>query len=82
MNEQQDFEMEHLSTELVSVMEELKLLRERHEKNLPAKKEALQFIDKAEKVIILAEQGKVQITEEQKVKIEDTLKKISLLFKK
>lgn len=77
----QESEITKMNSELLGVLEELKELKKKEQKNQVAKKEALVFLEKAEKVISLAEQGKLQITEEQKRTIVQTLLKIRGLFK-
>lgn len=76
-----DKEIENLNQNLNQVLSELEKLKKRQEKNSKAKADALQFLEKAEKVISLVEQGKVQITEEQHKTIYNALLKIQKLFR-
>ncbi len=82
MNEETtEAEITKMNSELMDVLAELKELKKKEQKNQEAKKEALVFLQKAEKVISLAEQGKLKITDEQKTTIVQTLLKIRGLFK-
>lgn len=76
-----DKEISSLSQNLNQVLLELEELKRKQEKNAKAKSDALQFIEKAEKVISLVEQGKVKITEEQYHTIYNALLKIQKLFR-
>jgi hypothetical protein len=75
-----DKEINQLNADLEGVLFELNELRRRKEKNAKAKADALQFIEKAEKVIIMAERGEIQITSEQRSTIQAALLKIQKLF--
>lgn len=76
-----DKEIENLNENLNKVLSELEELKKKQEKNSKAKSDALQFLEKAEKVISLVEQGKVQITQEQYQTIYNALLKIKKLFR-
>lgn len=76
-----DKEIASLSQNLTQVLSELEELKRKQEKNAKAKSDALQFLEKAEKVISLVEQGKVKITKEQHQIIYNALLKIQKLFK-
>jgi ArsR family metal-binding transcriptional regulator len=76
-----EVEITKMNSELMDVLAELKELKKKEQKNQDAKKEAMVFLEKAEKVISLAEHGKLKITDEQKSKIIQTLLKIRGLFK-
>lgn len=73
-------EITQLNQDLHSVLNELSDLKKRQEKNNKAKQDALVFMEKAEKVIALAEEGKVQLSEEQRRTIYSALIKIQKLF--
>ncbi|MCX7998535.1 MAG: hypothetical protein N3A69_06210 [Leptospiraceae bacterium] len=76
-----DKEISSLNQNLKQVLSELEEIKRKQEKNAKAKADALQFIEKAEKVISLVEQGKVKITEEQFQTIYNALLKIQKLFR-
>lgn len=73
-------EISQLNQDLHNVLNELSDIKKRQEKNNKAKQDALVFMEKAEKVIALAEEGKVQISEEQRRTIYSALIKIQKLF--
>lgn len=77
-----DQEIISLNKELEIVMGTLEEIRSRQNKNKSIKEDALLFIEKTEKIIQLAESGKISITEEQKEKISKTLMKILTIYKK
>ncbi|MCB1180192.1 MAG: hypothetical protein KDK36_21620 [Leptospiraceae bacterium] len=74
-------EIKKMNSQLLDVLGELREMKQKEEKNQQAKKEAMKFLVKAEKVISLAEEGKLKITDAQKKTIVDTLVKIKKLFK-
>lgn len=71
-----------LNKELERVMGSLEEIRSRQNKNKVIKDDALLFIEKTEKIIQLAEAGKISITDEQKQKISKTLINILTIYKK
>ena len=71
-----------LNKELERVMGSLEEIRSRQNKNKVIKDDALLFIEKTEKIIQLAEAGKISITDEQKKKISKTLINILTIYKK
>jgi len=75
-----DKEIQNLNQNLQDVLAEISELKKRQQKYSKSKQDALVFIEKAEKVISLAEQGKVQLTKEQKLTIQSALLKIQKLF--
>jgi predicted GTPase len=83
MNESDSFdkEIESLNQNLSKVLKEVEELKRKQEKNAKAKADALQFLEKVEKVISLVEQGKIQITKEQHETIYNALLKIQKLFR-
>lgn len=76
-----DKEIRNLNQNLNQVLSELEEVKKRQAKNSKAKAEALQFLEKAEKLITLLEQGKLKITEEQHQTIYNALLKIQKLFR-
>jgi hypothetical protein len=75
-----DEEIYGISQELRDVQTALLDVKKRQESNKSAKKEALVFIEKAEKVIAQAEKGKLKLNEEQIQRIKETLSKILVIF--
>jgi hypothetical protein len=85
MNQQ---ELEKINEEILAINSELERVtaslmdaRAKESKNKILKEEALMFIDKTEKLISLAEVGKIQISSEQKQKISKTLSHIMKIFR-
>jgi hypothetical protein len=85
MNQQ---ELENINKEILAINSELERVtaslmdaRAKESKNKILKEEALMFIDKTEKLISLAEVGKIQISSEQKQKISKTLSHIMKIFR-
>jgi len=85
MNQQ---ELENINKEIMAINSELERVtaslmeaKAKESKNKILKEEALLFIDKTEKLISLAEVGKINISSEQKQKISKTLSHIMKIFK-
>jgi hypothetical protein len=85
MNQQ---ELEKINEEILAINSELERVtaslmdaRAKESKNKILKEEALMFIDKTEKLISLAEVGKIKISSEQKQKISKTLSHIMKIFR-
>ncbi len=85
MNQQ---ELENINKEILNINSELERVtaslmeaRAKESKNKILKEEALLFIDKTEKLISLAEVGKIHISSEQKQKISKTLSHIMKIFR-
>ena len=76
-----DEEIYGISQELRDVQSALNEVRRKQESNKSAKKEALVFIEKAEAVISKAEKGKIKLSEEQVLRIKETLSKILVIFR-
>lgn len=76
-----DEEIYGISQELRDVQSALLEVKKKQESNKSAKKEALVFIEKAEAVIEKAEKGKIKLSEEQVLRIRETLTKILAIFK-
>ena len=74
-------EISAINSELERVTASLMEAKAKESKNTILKEEALLFIDKTEKLIGLAEVGKIQISIEQKQKISKTLSHIMKIFK-
>jgi hypothetical protein len=75
-----NIEINKLTTELGSVFRALEEAKKKEVTNREVKNEALLFIEKTEKVIQLAEEGKIVLQVEQKEKLIKTLIKIQKLF--
>jgi hypothetical protein len=76
-----DIEILTLNSELERVMISLKEMKAKQNKNTAIKEEALKFIDKTEKLIQLAEAGKLKISPEEKDKLKKALSNIVKIFK-
>jgi hypothetical protein len=76
-----DLEILTLNSELERVMASLKEMRAKQNKNSAIKEEAIKFIDKTEKLIQLAEAGKLKISTEEKDKLSKALSNIVKIFK-
>ncbi len=74
-------EISVINSELEKVTNSLLEAKAKESKYKVLKEEALLFIDKTEKLIGLAEVGKIQISNEQKQKISKTLSHIQKIFK-
>lgn len=75
-------EISSLNKELEKVMNSLDEIRTKYNKNRVLKEDALLFIEKTERIIELAESGRLSITEDQKQKISKTLLNILTIYKK
>ena len=76
-----DLEIINLNSELDRVMASLKEMKTKQNKNSAIKDEAIKFIDKTEKLIQLAEAGKLKISPEEKDKLTKALSNIVKIFK-
>jgi hypothetical protein len=76
-----DLEIINLNSELERVMASLKEMKTKQNKNSAIKDEAIKFIDKTEKLIQLAEAGKLKISPEEKDKLTKALSNIVKIFK-
>ena len=76
-----DLEIINLNSELERVMVSLKEMKAKQNKNSAIKEEAIKFIDKTEKLIQLAEAGKLKISPEEKDKLTKALSNIVKIFK-
>jgi len=76
-----DLEILTLNSELERVMVSLKEMKAKQNKNSAIKEEAIKFIDKTEKLILLAEAGKLKISPEEKDKLKKALSNIVKIFK-
>ncbi len=75
-----DGQIEFLGQQLEHVLTELGHIREREVANRGSKESAMGFVEKAEQVIRLAEEGKIFLNDEQRIKIRSTLASIMKLF--
>lgn len=75
-----DVQIEFLGQQLEHVLRELGQLKEREEASKGSKESAMSFVEKAEQVIRLAEEGKIFLNDEQRLKIRATLSSIMKLF--
>lgn len=75
-------EIQTLNKEIEKVMQNLDEIKSRMNKNKNLKDDAIIFIEKTEKIIKLVEEGKISITEEQKIKLSKTLLNILTIYKK
>jgi|MesohylFT_1024984.scaffolds.fasta_scaffold234701_1 Asp-tRNA(Asn)/Glu-tRNA(Gln) amidotransferase C subunit len=76
-----DLEISNLNSELERVLASLKEMKAKQIKNSSIKDEAIKFIDKTEKLIQLAEAGKLKISPEEKDKLTKALSNIVKIFK-
>jgi Asp-tRNA(Asn)/Glu-tRNA(Gln) amidotransferase C subunit len=76
-----DLEISNLNSELERVLASLKEMKAKQNKNSSIKDEAIKFIDKTEKLIQLAEAGKLKISPEEKDKLTKALSNIVKIFK-
>jgi Asp-tRNA(Asn)/Glu-tRNA(Gln) amidotransferase C subunit len=76
-----DLEILNLNSELERVMASLQEMKAKQNKNSAIKDEAIKFIDKTEKLIQLAEAGKLKISPEEKDKLTKALSNIVKIFK-
>jgi hypothetical protein len=76
-----DLEILNLNSELERVLASLKEMKAKQNKNSAIKEEAIKFIDKTEKLIQLAEAGKLKISPEEKDKLTKALSNIVKIFK-
>ena len=79
--EKLESELVNINNELLKVHSSLHDLQKRQEVNKALREDALQFMEKADKIISQAESGKVKLSEEQITRIRETLKKIQVIFK-
>ena len=75
-------EIGYLTSELERVMNSLREVKHREKKYKHLRDEAMVFIEKSEKIISLAEQGKLSLSFDQKEKISKTLSNILTIYKK
>jgi len=76
-----DLEILNLNSELERVLASLNEMKAKQNKNSAIKEEAIKFIDKTEKLIQLAEAGKLKISPEEKDKLTKALSNIVKIFK-